>query len=151
MDNILIKVCSLNDFYSTNIYSPFKVAKHIHSLNIDNRLSKGDEKLVNDIAKIKVNKDKTMNFYSFATKYCSHHQPLLYPIYDNYVIKVLNYFNKQDKFSKFTFQELKDYPKFKNVILDFRSFYGLDKFNLKEIDKYLWQVGKEKFPRKYSR
>ncbi|GEM_PF-5382073 len=40
--------------------------------------------------------------------------------------------------------------KFKGVILSFRFFYNLDKFNLKEIGKYLWQLGKEKFPRNYS-
>ena len=150
MDDILIKVCSLNDFYSTNIYSPFTVAKHIHSLNIDKRLSRGDEKLVNDIAEVRVSKNKSINFYSFATKYCSHHQPLLYPIYDNYVTKVLSYFKKQDKFSNFTLKKLKDYSKFKAVILEFRSFYDLEEFNLKEIDKYLWQLGKEKFPRYYN-
>jgi len=27
MNDVLIKVCSLNDFYSTNIFSPFTVAK----------------------------------------------------------------------------------------------------------------------------
>lgn len=32
MDDVLIKVCSLNDFYSTNIFSPFNVAKHIVEL-----------------------------------------------------------------------------------------------------------------------
>ncbi len=118
-----------------------------HPLNIDSSLAKGDERLVNDIAKIKINETKSINFYSFATKYCSHRQLLLYLIYDSYVIKVLSYFNKQDKYSKFT---LKDYFKFKNVILDFRSFYNLDEFNLKEINKYLWKVGKEKFPRSYN-
>lgn len=29
------------------------------------------------------------NFYSFASKYCSHHNPLDYPIYDIYVDEVL--------------------------------------------------------------
>jgi len=29
LDDVLIKVCSLNDFYSTNILSPFTVAKHM--------------------------------------------------------------------------------------------------------------------------
>lgn len=149
MDDILIKVCSLNDFYNTNIFSPFKVAKHIFSLNIDRKLSLGDEELVNEIADTQVGRNKSIKFYSFATKYCSHHQPLLYPIYDNYVIKVLSYFKRLDKFSDFSLNELKNYPKFKKVILDFKTFYNLDKFNLKEIDMYLWQVGKEKFPRKY--
>ena len=35
LDDVLIKVCSLNDFYSTNIFSPFIVAKHIIDLKID--------------------------------------------------------------------------------------------------------------------
>jgi len=39
--------------------------------------------------------------------------------------------------------------KFKNIIIAFREYYGLDEFNLKEIDQYLWQLGKEYFPNKY--
>jgi len=73
MDEVLIKVYSLNDFYSTNILWPFPVAKHIVDLEIDQRLSNRDFTLVNDIAVVKVNGQKTRNFYSFATKYCSHH------------------------------------------------------------------------------
>lgn len=42
MDDVLIKVCSLNDFYSTNIFSPFTVAKHIVDLDIDQRLASRD-------------------------------------------------------------------------------------------------------------
>lgn len=38
INEILIKASSLNDFYSTNIYSIFSIAKHIYNLNIDERL-----------------------------------------------------------------------------------------------------------------
>ena len=86
MDDVLIKVCSLNDFYSTNIFSPFTIAKHIITLNIDNRLENNDLELVNDIAKTQVANKKEINFYSFATKYCSHHKPDIYPIYDSYSV-----------------------------------------------------------------
>ena len=48
INDILIKVSALNDFYSTNIFSVFSVAKHILSLDIDNRLNNKDETLVND-------------------------------------------------------------------------------------------------------
>ena len=59
INDILIKCSSLNDFYSTNIFSIFSVAKHILKLNIDKRLKEGDATLVNDIAKVKINgKDK---------------------------------------------------------------------------------------------
>ena len=38
MLDILLKVVALNDFYSTNIFSVYPVAKHILSLDIDARL-----------------------------------------------------------------------------------------------------------------
>ncbi len=147
MDDVLIKVCSLNDFYSTNIFSPFSVAKHIISLNIDARLSENDTALVNDIAKVNVNGKKEFNFYSFATKYCSHHKPQEFPIYDSYVEKLLIALKKQDKFYQLKKSDLKIYPTYKDILIAFRAFYELKDFNLKQIDKYLWQQGKELFPK----
>lgn len=55
MDDVLIKVCSLNDFYGKNIFSPFTVAKHIVDLDFDQRLSIWDLTLLSDIAVVKVN------------------------------------------------------------------------------------------------
>lgn len=52
IDDVLVKVSVLNDFYSTNIFSPFKVAKHIIDLDIDERLAAGDITLVNEIARV---------------------------------------------------------------------------------------------------
>lgn len=148
INDILIKASSLNDFYSTNIFSIFSVAKHILELNIDERLKAGDETLVNDIAKIIIN-NKNKNFYSFASKYCSHHYPTEYPIYDNNVEKVLLYFKKRDKFDDFTKEDLKNYKTFKKILITFKNFYKIDEYDLKEIDKYIWQLGKEYFPKKY--
>lgn len=148
INDILIKSSALNDFYSTNIFSIFPVAKHILNLNIDNRLKNGDETLVNDIANIVIN-GKQKNFYSFATKYCSHHFPKVFPIYDSYVEKVLVYFQKKDNFSKFKRADLKDYKKFKNTLIEFKRFYNIDEYNLKDIDRYIWQLGKDYFPKKY--
>lgn len=150
MLDILLKVVALNDFYSTNIFSVYPVAKHILSLDIDSRLKAGDVSLVSDIQKVTIN-GVEKNFYSFTTKYCSHHRPLDYPIYDSYVEKVLCYFRDRDKFTSFKTPELKDCAKFKGTLIDFRSFYGLDRYNLKEIDKYMWQLGKEYFPKSYGK
>ena len=145
MDNVLIKVCSLNKFYSTNIYSPFIVAKHIVSLKIDDRLKNNDLELVNDIAKTKINENIERKFYSFATKYCSHHNPNFYPIYDSFVDKLLWHFKKEDDFYEFKRIDLKNYSKYTTIYSGFKNFYGLGKYNLKAIDKYLWQAGKEYF------
>ncbi len=149
MDDVLIKVCSLNDFYSTNIFSPFTVAQHIVDLDIDQRLGNRDLTLVNDIAVVKVSGQKTINFYSFATKYCSHHSPEDYPIYDSFVEKMLMHFKRVDKFYKFKKDDLKHYPTYHAILMEFSRFYGLAGFTLKEVDKYLWQAGKEYFPKQY--
>ena len=49
------------------------------------------------------------------------------------------------------FPDLKDYVTFKGVLIDFRRFYGLEEYNLKQIDKYIWQIGKEYFPKNYGK
>lgn len=151
IEDILLKCSTLNDFYSTNIFDINAVANHILSLEIDERLEKGDLSLVEDIAKVKVgNPPKEHNFYSFATKYCSHHKHHLYSIYDYYVEKVLIHFkNEIMQLHNFTQADLKHYPTFIMVIHDFQKCYNLESYNLKQMDEYLWQVGKEYYPRKY--
>ena len=150
ISDILLKSSTLNDFYSTNIFKIYPLARHILSLNIDSRLNAGDVNLVKDIQYVQYDKG-FKNFYSFATKYCSHHKPLEYPIYDSYVDLVLRHFRKSDQFSNFVDSDLKDYPKFKNILLDFQSFYGLNDYNLKQIDQYLWLLGKDYYPKKYKK
>ena len=49
----------------------------------------------------------------------------------------------------FTQADLKHYPTFIMVIHDFQKCYNLESYNLKQMDKYLWQLGKEYYPRKY--
>ncbi len=127
-----------------------KRAKHICSLNIDSRLRIGDVTLVDDIKRVAIS-DTEKNFYSFATKYCSHHNPIDYPIYDSYVDEVLRYFRNRDGFARFKNDELKNYNCFKSLLIDFKTFYGLDRYNLKQIDQYIWQLGKDYFPKDYKK
>lgn len=146
MDEILVKVAALNDFYSTNIYNIFAVAQHIKGIaRLDERLQKGDESLVSDIANVSIN-GKARFFYSFASKFCSHHNDKDFAIYDSFVDKMLTHFQKRDKFGTFTRDDLKDYGKFKKALNDFRAFYGLQ-CDLKQLDGYLWRAGKTHFAR----
>ena len=62
---------------------------------------------------------------------------------------MLMYFKSKDKFAKFTKDDLKDYVKFKDILIRFKKFYNIDEYNLRDIDKYLWIAGKEYFPKKY--
>ena len=146
ISDVLLKVSALNDFYSTHIFKVFPMAKHIVALDIDERLKAGDVSLVGDIQK---GSSTNRNYYSFATKYCSHHQPLDYPMYDSYVQTVMRYYARRDEFFIFSDSDLKNYERFKIILLAFRSFYGLEAYNLKEIDKYIWLLGKDFFQKTY--
>lgn len=147
IEEILTKVSSLNNLYSTNTFSPYDVAEHISKIsNIDDRLQKGDSSLVWEIANVKIGGKKKI-FYSFATKYCSFHNPDAYPIYDSYIEKVLCYFQKNNSFvnGKFIKKNLKNYNYFIKILDNFKNKYGLNNHKTKELDRYLWLLGKKYF------
>lgn len=144
IEDILLKSATLNDFYSTNIFSVFPVAKHILELDIDDRLAKGEASLVDELQNVKI-QGKNHKFYSFASKYCSHHNPKDFPIYDKYVAKVLRHFRDVDKFTKR--KDLKTYKNFRETLDCFTKYYDLEGFSRKEIDRYLWLLGKQYFPK----
>lgn len=145
VDDIIIKTAALNTIYNTHIYSVYKVAEHIRSLDIDRRIITGDDTLVNEIMSVSYGDGRKIDHYSFATKYCSFHNPDAFPIYDSYVGKILQYYRDNEGFSLFRNIDLKDYPTFKRVISEFRHHFGLEKYTTKELDQYLWQFGKDYF------
>lgn len=155
VEDILLKISVINDLYSTNILATFKMAEHIQRLNIDEKLREGNLDVVNQIAtghEIRRKKTNTeLNLYSFATKYCNWHNQDSYAIYDSFVDKILIAFKKKYGFSDFKQSDLKDFRKFKSILDDFIRHFNLQKHSLKEIDKFLWIYGKEKFPPNYSK
>lgn len=100
--------------------------------NLDARLTQGDHSLVSELGHT-----KTSYFYSFATKYCSHHNETKFAIYDFYVKRVLCHFRNVDKFYIFKNYDLKDYNMFMNILSKFIKYYQLDSYSLKNIDIYL--------------
>ena len=147
IEDILLKVSALNDFYSTNIYNTYEVANNILLHKIDDDLECGNTDLVDKIKPVTID-GKTRKFYSFSSKYCSHHKPETFPIYDSYVEKTLWNYKKKDNFACFKRNELKNYHTFVDAIMQFKQFYDLNDYSLREIDTYLWFTGKDYFPRK---
>ena len=125
------------------------MAKHIVELDIDVRLEENDYTLVNDIATVSIN-GRLINFYSFASKYCSHHNPDSYPVFDSFVEKMLVHYKKADDFESFDKLDLRNYGRFIDVIESFQRFYELGSLSLRDIDIFLWLAGKQWFPRKYK-
>lgn len=143
-EEVLVKVCCVNQFYSTQIKAIEKITKHILNVDFDNRIKQGDLSLVESIA------DRTQNIlgrdsYVFASKYCSFHNPKAFAIYDKYVGKMLKHLKKQDKFYAFKANDLRNYEKYLEILKEFKDFYNLQKYSLKEIDKFLWKAGKHYF------
>lgn len=149
IEDILVKCSALNDFYGTNIFDTFWVADRIYTLHIDDRLHQCDPSLVADIAQV-VFPSGSRFLYSFATKYCSRHRPEGYAIYDTYVEKVI--LSLQDRFNLgcYTHQSLRDYDTFVNAIDLFRMRFGLTGYSYKQIDQYLWQLGKWHFNNSFT-
>lgn len=147
LSHILLKCCAINTFYSTNIFSIYSMGRHIYEIkDFDQRLKKGDTELIREIAKLTIS-GKEKFFYSFASKYCSYHHPDLFPIYDNYVGRMLitySKFNAQIFQNKITYMTLRDYTIFKQAIEDLKNYFSL-KSSFKELDLYLWLKGKELF------
>ena len=146
IQDILIKCSALNGLASTNIFEVQYVAEHILALNIDERLDQGDFSLVDDIGKkIDVGGNRQRSHYSFASKYCSYHSPDVYSIYDRYVALVLTELQKRDNYSNFKRMEaLKNYETYMMALDDFRKHYHLN-YTKKDLDKYLWLLGKKYF------
>ncbi len=134
---VLVKVVVLNRLYGTNIFAVQPVVQRILELKIDPRLEAGDPSLVDDLARIRFN-DKTRNCFSFASKYCSWHAPEQFPMYDSYVDARLWAYQNAFKFAKFARNEMYIFQRYREILDEFREFFGLTAFSRREIDKFLW-------------
>ena len=91
------------------------------------------------------------NKFVFATKYCSFLNSEYYPICDALIGGMLEYCQREDTlysidkvFSIEKIKENKDYETFKSIIIEFRKRYKLEECPFKDVDKYLWLMGKNR-------
>jgi hypothetical protein len=134
--HVLIKTVLINRLYSTNIYNVYEAARHIFVLEIDERLRNGDISLANEVAQMSIGEHGRYNL-SFASKYCAWHQPDHFQILDSSIAGLLWKYRKKYNFAAFKKYELYDYPTFIKIIQGFQSFFGLQEFSRKQIDKFL--------------
>jgi hypothetical protein len=137
--HVLLKVIVLDQRYSTRLrYVELdQLACHIASKDIDSLMAQGATRAVDliwDCADIR-------HYYSFATKFCSWHNPTAYPIYDSYVNECLWTYKNQDSFHDFHRDDMYDYEKFVPIVSTFRNYYGLNCFDFRSLDKFLWRTG----------
>jgi hypothetical protein len=139
--HVLLKVLVLNKLYGTMIrdIEVETVAKHIVGLvGIDPLLAQGSLQAVTLITDC----PNVRQYLSFASKFCSWHNPTAYPIYDGNVRECLSSYQKQDSFAQFRNKEdLYYYQKLFDAVLAFSSHYGLNSLTFKQLDKFMYRVG----------
>ncbi|MGN1325300.1 MAG: hypothetical protein ACI4YA_03025 [Candidatus Spyradenecus sp.] len=149
LEQVLIKVTALDTLYSTSIFHITETAQHICTalIDFDARVKEGDLSLVKDLAVFKVvqvdGQEREKHIFSFASKYCSWHNPEAYPIYDSKVRDKLRAFkNDLGKDLVYTKGSLDTYDGFCNAMAEVRDKFHLDP-SMKRIDRYLWAWAKD--------
>ena len=151
LDEVLAKVTLLNAFYSTQILDMdlLNVSRDIVALNIDSSI-RGDNIDIDVVNRIAYDDRRLYQrkLYSFASKYCSFHNPERFPIADSYSKGMLYYMNNCEDtrfhfFTQgFTQNDLNNYYNYCKVYSAFVEHYKLVNLSFKEIDKYLWKYAK---------
>ena len=117
------------------------LAHHIVGLandkHLDQLIDDGSLDAVSLIAKC----PKLKEYFSFASKFCSWHNPTAYPIYDGNVRECLWSYGKQDRFAKFRNEDLWYYQNLVETVIAFRNHYGLDPLTFKQLDKFMYRSG----------
>jgi hypothetical protein len=144
--HVLLKVASLNALYHTNILALEDVARHIYERGreVDSALALGSPEIVDTIAVITISATgKKRRNYSFASKYCSWHNPRSYPIWDSHVKEYLTWLRQRPEGSFLVKNpdSWTEYAEFVDMINNLRDHYTLGEFSFKQIDKFLYTQG----------
>ncbi len=144
---MFIKCVLLDKFYSTNIKHMVDLVQNL--CNIDeneykNMLENGTPQLVNIMKKVALEKDKDINYLSFASKYCKRYNEKCFPIYDTIVKDVLkHYLSTINFYTSDKNVDWSDYTSYKRVVDEFiKAFPFIENYVM--LDRYLWTMGKEK-------
>ena len=137
---VLLKVLVLNKLYSARVddVDVFPMARHIAGLGVDSMLERGSLDAVRLIWRCD---SAGKEYYSFATKFCSWHNPSAYPIWDGNVDASLWLYKKRYQFAEFQRQDLGYYEKLVGIVDEFRNRFDLNDFTYRQIDKFLWRSG----------
>ena len=148
--DVLIKVAALNKIYSTAIVNINPVVKQINEIS---RSAESNPKtiteyveLVDKISKVNWTNSKGENFernnLSFASKYIHFSSNYKTPIYDSYIWIIIKGYLGQKNNEKISFENPKNFKEFYTVFEKFKIDLGLEHSSNYDIDKFLWQYGK---------
>lgn len=146
---VSIKVAALNQVYSTAIQYTKPVVEKISlefKQNHSYLVSDDYINLVDQIATIKwvsetTGKEHKRKNLSFASKYVHFLSEMDTPIYDSYIWLVMVAYLRE-KNIKINFSSPESYSEFYRCFTKFKETYSLESYSNYDIDKFLWQYGK---------
>ncbi|HEX4134033.1 MAG TPA: hypothetical protein VHY84_05370 [Bryobacteraceae bacterium] len=140
LPEVLLKVIALNKLYGAGVRDPHisAVARHIAGIaGLDALLQQGSPDAAERIIDCK---EVKRNYFSFASKYCSWHNPDAFAIYSSEIDACLWRYREQDNFTKYR-RGSYDYREFLRIMNAFRNHYGLTSIGFKDLDKFLLAHG----------
>jgi hypothetical protein len=137
---VLLKTLAINELYNTHVLDNDveTLARYIVTLDIDPLIHNGEGAVVDRVATC----PGVRHYFSFASKFCSWHNPVAYPIYDSHAERCLWYYKGKDSFTDYS-RDHYGYPEFVRIVTAFREHYGLTQFTFKELDKFLYSRGRQ--------
>jgi len=147
---VSIKVSALNQLYSTAIKYIKPVVKSIVDSMPESHSEFSEQQYVDLVDKIScakwvspiTGKTHKRNNLSFASKYIHFISDFKTPIYDSFIWIILQGYLSQEKKEKLSFSPPTNYMSFYCSFNDFKTTYNLHKYTNYQIDKFLWQYGK---------
>lgn len=136
-DTVIEKVSCLRDAQTRETGADNYLADHILKLNIDSLLEIRDTKVVDKIANVQVGSNE-VTLYHFASRYCNHHFPDDYPVYNIQVIPICGTLFPEIMHESNSMQGNIIYADFKKAMILVRKGLHLEKLNFYELDKILW-------------
>lgn len=137
---IIVKISTMEHHQiDDRLCSRRAMAEHIAALQMDPALQQGRPEVVDAVARLSVHHRDY--FYSFASQYCNWHNPSAYPIYDLSMHNLLTFYWKKCQHTELLNDDLHDYPRFKDRVVEFRKQIGMEKYDYKELDKFVWIYG----------
>jgi hypothetical protein len=147
---VMIKVAALNQIYSTAIQYITPVVEKIKKKIGPEHLKMSIQEYVDLVDKIATiswespttGKSHTRTNLSFSSKYVHFLSKRKIPIYDSYIWILLVGYARQTRTGNISFAAPASYKEFFTVFNSFRSDQNLDAMNYYDLDKCLWQYGK---------
>jgi hypothetical protein len=149
IDTVAMKVCAVDHMLQTGLgyskASMYDVAKHVMKVDFDERVKANDISVVDELAMVPHSQGTPARLFSLATKFTAVHAPDRFYIYDSRVAGYLKFAIEKFGGPSANLKCLRgviSYSDFAILMKAFAAHFGLESFDARTLDKFLWIEGR---------